>query len=572
MNADCVLHREVQMNISKFLEDTILIPSILLLSMLVLAGCDGLESNVVESNTIEGMGEVGTNEPGIESTPETEVLTYTNEVYGFEFVYPGTWKLSEKDHSVVLKNGPNSLMIRYRSVDEEFDPYSGRTGLPAGDLIYEDKILFMDQVIPAEYLVFEKKYKAVFYDGTSWTEIDDLLFWIELVDLETGDYREIDLSDELIAEAKSIVESFKRIDRVDQSGLGSITSDSGFVARLEMPERLPVGENINLKFVLKNVSEIPLYILNWYTPLEGIGGEIFKVTRNGQAVPYEGILASRTPPTADAYTLLNPGESVSAVVDLSKSFDFYLTGEYRIEFISPRISHVARTEAEMASTMDELGPVNIPSNEVILELVESMHVEEYPRLRTPAEAQELIEAYLRDQGLDLGIEPIIPVEEQHIKNLWTALKAQVFKVSERKFLNESFLIRGSRVIQIGSALGGQGLTSQVVTDIDQNHQPELVYAYSYGTDNVQSRIGMFSLAYGEDFIYETDIGYFGQLGVFSEDESRVGVQVIDGDQDTVGYLFVEQFNENMVLGLKMHQLPPEEILEKLFTIQESSQD
>ena len=187
--------------------------SLLGLVMIGLAGCVGIEVGVEDvSSTEAAPGEGNLIEIGIEPTPMPEKLSYTNEFYGFKFDYPETWTLSEGDHEVGLMNDPNMLSIRFRWIDEQLDPYSGRTGLPAGDLIYEDKILFMDQVIPAEYLIFEKKYKAVFYGGPGWIEIDDLLFWIELADLETGDYREIDLSEELLTEAKSIVESFQKIE------------------------------------------------------------------------------------------------------------------------------------------------------------------------------------------------------------------------------------------------------------------------------------------------------------------------------------------------------------------------
>lgn len=561
--------------------------SFLLLLLLGMMGCGKSVAVDVEPQTTEvseettHVKEVDVGETDrINLTPSPETLTYTNQVYGFELEHPKTWSLSEGDHEVVLMNDPNRLSIRFQWVDEQLDPYSGRTGIPAGDLIYEDKILFMDQVIPAEYLIFEKKYKAVFYGGTSWIEIDDLLFWIELVDLETGDYREIDLSEELLTEAKSIVESFKPIDREDDSVQGPSDVETGLIAHLEIPERLTIGEKINLKFVLKNVSNTPLYVLNWYTPLEGIGGEIFEVSREGQALPYEGILASRTPPTPDVYVLLEPSQSVSAVVGLSGAFDFSLVGRYRIKFISPHISHIARTEVEMAKTMEELGPVNIPSNEVSLELVESTVSEGLPRLHTPEEAQEMIESFLRDLNLDLGIEPILPVEELHTDGLWRALETQVFRVTEGKFLNESFLIWGSHIIQLGTALGGQGLTSLVVADIDQNGQAELIYAYSYGSDIIQSRIGMYSHAYHECCTFEADIGYHGHLRVYSEDESHVGVQVIEVDQDTktiqfqdtIGYLFIEQIPGNVVLGLKIYKFPPENILEKIFTTQDSSQD
>ncbi len=421
--------------------------------------------------------------------------------------------------------------IRFRVTDEIFDPYSVRTGLPAGDLIYEDKILFLDQVIPAEYLIFEKKYKAVYYGGTGWIEIDDLLFRIELVDLETANYREIDLSEELLTEAKSIVESFKRIDRASDSDHGSIASKSGLIAHLEIPERLPVGESLNIKFTVENVSDIPIYVLKWYTPLEGIAGEIFRVTHDGQVVPYEGILASRMPPTADAYVFLNPGESASAVVDLSKSYNFSQLGEYRIKFISPRISHIARTEAEMANTYEELGLVDIPSNEVSIEIVGSLQGIDYPRLRTLADAQKMIKAFLRDQGLDLGVEPILPVEELHSENLWTALDAQVFRVIGGVFANESFLIRGNAVIQMGTVMGGPGINSMMVADLDRDGHAELLFTYVCGNGKRYSKIAMYAPAFDKNMIIEAKVLYLGSLSLI-RDAYGVGLRSVEADQDT----------------------------------------
>jgi hypothetical protein len=51
-------------------------------------------------------------------------------------------------------------------------------------------------------------------------------------------------------------------------------------------------------------------------------------------------------------------------VDLAEGYDMSEPGEYTVKFLSPRISHVARSEAEMAATMEKLGPVQIPSHEI----------------------------------------------------------------------------------------------------------------------------------------------------------------------------------------------------------------
>ncbi|MFN2185547.1 MAG: hypothetical protein ACK2UU_16275, partial [Anaerolineae bacterium] len=75
-------------------------------------------------------------------------------------------------------------------------------------------------------------------------------------------------------------------------------------ATLEMPANLPDGNRVMIQFILTNNSDADLYVLKWYTPLEGIGGEIFRVKRDGQAIPYTGILAMRGDPTPEAYQLL----------------------------------------------------------------------------------------------------------------------------------------------------------------------------------------------------------------------------------------------------------------------------
>jgi hypothetical protein len=140
-------------------------------------------------------------------------------------------------------------------------------------------------------------------------------------------------------------------------------------ATIAVPATLPSGQHVKLLFTLTNNSDQKLYVLQWYTPLEGLGGEIFRVERDGEPIPYQGILAMRGDPSPDAYIVLGAQESVSAEVDLATAYDFSKAGEYSIEFLSPSISHVARTEAEMAKTVDDLGPVQIPSNTVTTTIV-----------------------------------------------------------------------------------------------------------------------------------------------------------------------------------------------------------
>ena len=156
----------------------------------------------------------------------------------------------------------------------------------------------------------------------------------------------------------------KSVEGSQTSQSSSQASQSGFRATLEVPPQASSSESTQLRFTLVNESDAKLYLLRWYTPLEGIAGEIFSVKRDGELLPYQGILASRLPPTPDDYVALDAGASVSVVVDLAEGYDLSKPGEYSVKFLSPRISHVARSEDEMATTMEELGPVQIPCHEI----------------------------------------------------------------------------------------------------------------------------------------------------------------------------------------------------------------
>ena len=112
------------------------------------------------------------------------------------------------------------------------------------------------------------------------------------------------------------------------------TSEYSFKCILEAEESYILGESVNLKFMLKNQTDRTQFVLKWYTPLEGIFGEIFRVMKNGKNIPYRGILAKRGEPRREDYIRIEPGENVSAEVDIATSWDLSKVGKYRVEFIS----------------------------------------------------------------------------------------------------------------------------------------------------------------------------------------------------------------------------------------------
>jgi hypothetical protein len=213
--------------------------------------------------------------------------------------------------------------------------------------------------------------KPFFYGETDLVENDDLVFMIYLEDLESG-YTEVDLADEIMFEAKEILESFLQIEGA--TGTEATLESAGLEAFLKVQNSVQIGsgESVNLHFLLKNHSKTPLHLLKWYTPLEGIAGDIFDIIRDGQPIPYLGILATRGNPSPESYVLLEPGESAYAEINLTSAYDFSQPGTYTIKFRAPRISHLARSEAEMARTLDELVPVYIPSNEISERMIGSL--------------------------------------------------------------------------------------------------------------------------------------------------------------------------------------------------------
>jgi heat shock protein HslJ len=110
------------------------------------------------------------------------------------------------------------------------------------------------------------------------------------------------------------------------------TPDLSLDCTLDMGEAYPVDEPVTLGFELHNPTDRPLYVLNWYTPLEGIAGDILEITRDGARLPYQGLLAKRADPTRDEYVAIEPGGTKAAGVDLTTGYDLSTPGTYQVRF------------------------------------------------------------------------------------------------------------------------------------------------------------------------------------------------------------------------------------------------
>jgi len=104
---------------------------------------------------------------------------------------------------------------------------------------------------------------------------------------------------------------------------------------LEAPAKAAVGQPVLLRFALTNTGTVPLQVLRWNTPFEGAWFAPFvALTRDGQALPFQGPMIKRAEPQAADYLKVEAGQSIHAEVDLALPFDLSKPGQYRVQ---PRI-------------------------------------------------------------------------------------------------------------------------------------------------------------------------------------------------------------------------------------------
>lgn len=88
-----------------------------------------------------------------------------------------------------------------------------------------------------------------------------------------------------------------------------------------------------------NTSEAEQKFCKFYTPFEGINGDIFTIKKGWfGSVDYKGVMKKRTAPTEDDYISLAPGESKTTTVNLKKAYDFSSSGTYKIQFCGRTIN------------------------------------------------------------------------------------------------------------------------------------------------------------------------------------------------------------------------------------------
>lgn len=92
------------------------------------------------------------------------------------------------------------------------------------------------------------------------------------------------------------------------------------------------AEDIKVQVTLTNEEAVPVRVLKWYTPAEGVEEALFKVSINGVETDYLGAHYKRPAAQAKDYIQLKSGESVSYDVEISSLYDLSKTGQYEISY------------------------------------------------------------------------------------------------------------------------------------------------------------------------------------------------------------------------------------------------
>lgn len=92
------------------------------------------------------------------------------------------------------------------------------------------------------------------------------------------------------------------------------------------------AEDIKVMVTLTNEEAVPVRVLKWYTPADGVEEALFKVSANGVAIDYLGAHYKRPAAQQKDYIQLKSGQSVSYEVELSSLYDLSKTGQYEISY------------------------------------------------------------------------------------------------------------------------------------------------------------------------------------------------------------------------------------------------
>lgn len=93
-----------------------------------------------------------------------------------------------------------------------------------------------------------------------------------------------------------------------------------------------MDSDVAVDVVFTNTGDSPISVVKWFVPDGQPEGNLFLLTRNGEAVSYLGPIVKRAAPTANDMITLAPGESMIRTAELSELYDLSASGVYAIQY------------------------------------------------------------------------------------------------------------------------------------------------------------------------------------------------------------------------------------------------
>jgi peptidyl-Lys metalloendopeptidase len=104
-----------------------------------------------------------------------------------------------------------------------------------------------------------------------------------------------------------------------------------------------------VEVIVTNTSNKVARVPKWQLPGAELQANLFRVSRDGQPVAYEGMLAKRGLPGPSDFAILRPGQSYRTVVDLGAFYAMDKAGQYTVTLASP-LQHASMSDGRMLKT------------------------------------------------------------------------------------------------------------------------------------------------------------------------------------------------------------------------------
>lgn len=159
----------------------------------------------------------------------------------------------------------------------------------------------------------------------------------------------------------------------------------------------------------------------------------------------------------------------------------------------------------------------------------------------PGLVEDMVIQYWQQEHPQFSEESPVVLEELTMDGqLISKLSVRLFRVTDGPLTNETFLIQyDGIVLRLGVSDGGQGVSSLAISDLDNDDRFELYYTYGFGSGIKQSRLGVYAPAIAPGELFEAEVSYLGDLGLFSDEPGQVGVRAVEADPETLTIKYLE---------------------------------